>query len=88
VLAQAEVVCLAVAQQLLGIASERRWISHARKHLAGMFPFLPTQSGYGKRIRSVEGLLSAVEALSYAGGTRLAPPCMLPAINLLMGRAR
>ena len=58
--ADAEVVCLAVAQQLLGIASERRRIRHARKHLAGMFPFPPTQSGYGKRIRSLGGLLSAV----------------------------
>jgi hypothetical protein len=34
----AELLCLAVAQQLLGIASERRWIRYARKNLAAMFP--------------------------------------------------
>ncbi len=56
----AELVCLAVAQHLLGIASERRWIRYARSHLAGLFPRLPGQSGYGKRLRSSGGLLSAV----------------------------
>ncbi len=29
-------------------------------HLAGMFPYLPNQSGYGKRLRSLGGLISAV----------------------------
>lgn len=56
----AELLCLAVAQQLLGIASERRWIRYARSRLAGMFPRLPGQSGYGKRLRASGGLLSAV----------------------------
>ena len=32
-LTDAELLCLAVAQQLLGIASERRWIRHARRNL-------------------------------------------------------
>lgn len=59
-LTDGELVCLAVAQQLLGIASERRWIRFAGKHLAGMFPYLPGQSGYGKRLRSLDGLLAAV----------------------------
>jgi hypothetical protein len=48
------------AQQLLGIASERRWIRYARSHLTGLFPRLPGQSGYGKRLRASGGLLSAV----------------------------
>jgi hypothetical protein len=39
-----------------GIASERRWIRYARSHLAGLFPRLPGQSGYGKRLRSSGGL--------------------------------
>lgn len=46
-LSDAELLCLAAAQQLLGIASERRWIRYARKNLAGLFPRLPGQSGYG-----------------------------------------
>lgn len=59
-LSDAELVCLSVAQQLLGVASERRWIRYARTHLAGLFPHLPGQSGYGKRLRKQAGLLAAV----------------------------
>jgi hypothetical protein len=55
-----ELACLADAQQLLGIASERRWIRYARKHLAPLFPYLPGQSGYSKRLRTLGGLLAAV----------------------------
>jgi hypothetical protein len=59
-LSDAELVCLAVAQQLLGIASERRWVRWAGVHLRGMFPAIPGQSGYGKRLRAQAGLLAAV----------------------------
>ena len=59
-LSDAELICLAVAQQLLGIASERRWIRYARTHLLGLFPYVPGQSGYGKRLRRHGGLLAAV----------------------------
>jgi len=59
-LSDAELICLAVAQQLLGFSSERRWIRYARKHFHDMFPRLPGQSGYGKRLRSQGGLLAAV----------------------------
>ncbi len=59
-LSDGELICLAVAQHLLGISSERRWIRYAGKHLAGTFPDLPGQSGYGKRLRSQAGLLAAV----------------------------
>jgi hypothetical protein len=59
-LSDAELACVAVAQQLLGIASERRWIRYARTNLAGMFPQLPGQSGYGKRLRASGPLLAGV----------------------------
>lgn len=59
-LSDGELICLAVAQQLLGVASERRWIRFARSRLVGLFPYLPGQSGYGKRLRAMGGLLSAV----------------------------
>lgn len=59
-LSDAELICLAVAQQLLGVASERRWIRYARARLASMFPRLPGQSGYGKRLRAQGGLIAAV----------------------------
>jgi len=59
-LSDAELLCLAVAQHLLGIASERRWIRYARQHLIEMFPRLPMQSGYGKRLRASGRLIAAV----------------------------
>lgn len=59
-LSDAELVCLAVAQQLLGFASERQWVRHAQTSLRGLFPLLPGQSGYSKRLRTAGPLLSAV----------------------------
>jgi hypothetical protein len=49
----AELLTLAVLQALLGFPSERRWLRHARAHLLGMFPALPGQSGYNKRLRKL-----------------------------------
>lgn len=60
VLNDVELLCLIVAQHLLGIASERKWIRYAHTHLLGMFPHLPQQSGWSKRARQATGLLSAV----------------------------
>lgn len=59
-LSDPELICLAVAQQLLQVSSERRWIRYARAHLGGLFPYLPGQSGFGKRLRAMGGLISAV----------------------------
>lgn len=59
-LTDAELLCLVVAQELLGVASERRWIRYARSHLTSMFPRLPGQSGYGKRLRAAGPLIGAV----------------------------
>ena len=57
VLTDPELVCLATAQALLGFTSEARWLRYARKHLSGMFPYLPQQSGYNKRLRAAAGLV-------------------------------
>ncbi|WP_431905000.1 IS982 family transposase, partial [Nonomuraea sp. bgisy101] len=51
-LSDAELVTLAVLSALLGFTSERRWLRHARTELAGMFPYLPGQSGYNRRLRN------------------------------------
>jgi len=59
-LTDAELLCLAVAQQLLEVASERRWIRYARSHLLDVFPHLPGQSGFSKRLRAAGPLISAV----------------------------
>jgi len=51
-LSQSELVCLAVAQALLGFHSEHRWIRYAICHLRGCFPYLPHQPGCNKRLRA------------------------------------
>ena len=50
-LSDAELVCLAVAQVLLGFDSERRWLRFAGQRLGHLFPYLPTPSAYNKRLR-------------------------------------
>lgn len=59
-LSDSELVCLAVAQAVLGFHSEARWLRFARKHLSGMFPYLPQQSGYNKRLRAALPLVKRV----------------------------
>jgi len=54
----AELLTLAVMQALLGYTSETRWLRYARAHLLGMFPQLPQQSGYNKRLRKLAGTMS------------------------------
>jgi hypothetical protein len=56
-LSDSELVCLAVAQALLGYQSEARWLRYARKHLSGMFPYLPRRAGYNKRLRAALPLI-------------------------------
>jgi hypothetical protein len=59
-LSDAELVTLAVMQALLGFTSETRWLRHARKHLGALFPYLPGQAGYNKRLRHAAGLLTTL----------------------------
>lgn len=54
----AELVTLAVMGALLGYTSERRWLRYARTHLRPMFPYLPGQSGYNKRLRKLADTMS------------------------------
>ncbi len=49
----AELVCLAVAQILLDIPSERRFLRFAICRLSHLFPYLPKQPGYNKRMRAL-----------------------------------
>jgi hypothetical protein len=41
-LSDAELVCLTVAQVLVGCNSERRWLRFAGRRLGHLFPYLPT----------------------------------------------
>jgi hypothetical protein len=52
-ISDAELVTLAVMQALLGYVSEARWLRFAGKSLRELFPYLPGQSGYNKRLRKL-----------------------------------
>ena len=56
-LSDAELLTMAVAQALLGIRSEARWLRFLPRHLPGAFPYLPGQSGYNKRLKAAVPLL-------------------------------
>ncbi|WP_149182705.1 IS982 family transposase [Streptomyces sp. TRM49041] len=62
-LTDAELVTLAMMQAMLGFTSEARWLRHARGHLRHLFPYLPQQSGYNKRLRKAAALLRRVTRL-------------------------
>ena len=49
----AELITLAVAQILLQCDSERRFLRLARKQLSHLFPYIPKQPGYNKRLRAL-----------------------------------
>jgi hypothetical protein len=64
-LSDAELVTLAVMQALLGFTSEARWLRYGDRHLRHLFPYLPGQSGYNKRLRRAAGLLRhAIRAIA------------------------
>jgi hypothetical protein len=52
-ISDAELATLCVMQALLSFTSEARWLRHARAHLRHLFPYLPKQPGYNKRLRKL-----------------------------------
>jgi len=56
-IADAEMVTLSVMAALLGYTSEARWLRFARAHLRRLFPYLPLQPGYNKRLRALTATL-------------------------------
>jgi len=58
-LSDAELLTLAVAQVLLGVDGEHRWIRFAYCRLGHLFPYLPKQPGYHKRLVAAAPLLAA-----------------------------
>ncbi|MGY1635015.1 IS982 family transposase [Geodermatophilus sp. SYSU D01186] len=59
-LTDSELLTLAVAQVLLDVHSEARWLRLVPEALPGAFPYLPGQSGYNKRLRHALPLLKRV----------------------------
>lgn len=61
-----ELICLAVAQVMLGYASERHWLRAARKHVGHLFPRILDQSGYTRRLRQLgPKILEAILLVSH-----------------------
>lgn len=60
IVTDAEVVTLCVAQAMMGIPSDPRFLAVARKRLSHLFPTLPDRAGFYKRR---EGLSDTIEAL-------------------------
>jgi hypothetical protein len=56
-LSDAELVCLAVAQVMLGARSEHHWIRLCYARLGHLFPYLPKQPGYHKRVKAAAPLI-------------------------------
>jgi hypothetical protein len=59
-LSDAELVCLAVAQVLLGYDSERRWLRAVGDRLGHLFPYVCGQAAYNRRLRRAAPLVTAI----------------------------
>jgi hypothetical protein len=57
-LSDAELLCLAVAQVLLGYDSERRWLRAVGGRLGHLFPSVCGQAAYNRRLRRAAPLVS------------------------------
>ena len=56
----AELITLAVAQMFLAIPNDRRFLALARWRLGHLFPYLPQQPGYNKRLRALAPTIARV----------------------------
>jgi Transposase DDE domain len=83
-LSDAELVCLAVAQVLLGARSEHHWLRMCYGRLGHLFPYLPHQPGYHKRVKAAAPLICqatmylAALCPSWADGLRLIDATPVP----------
>jgi hypothetical protein len=59
-LSDAELVCLAVAQVLLGYRSERRWLRAVAGRLGHLFPYVCGQAAYNRRLRRAAPLVATI----------------------------
>jgi transposase len=64
----AEVVTLCVAQAIMGIPSDRRFLAVARQRLVHLFPVLPAQAGYFKRRRRLADTIEWLMGVFAADG--------------------
>jgi hypothetical protein len=64
-ISDSELICLAIAQVLLDCPQERRFLRGAKRRLGHLFPYIPGQSGFNKRLRGLAPrLLEAIVLLA------------------------
>jgi hypothetical protein len=61
-LSDAELICLAVAQALLGYHCERRWRRAVADRLGHLFPYVCGQAAYNRRLRRAAPLVASILA--------------------------
>jgi hypothetical protein len=67
-LSDAELLCLAITQVLLGYRSERHWLRAVKNRLGHLFPYVCGQAAYNRRLRRAAPLVASVShALAVAG---------------------
>ena len=59
-LSDSELICLAVAQALLQVHNEARWLRFVGQRLGTLFPYRPKRPGYNKRLRAALPLVKRV----------------------------
>ena len=80
----AELIALAVAQMFLGLPNDRKFLALARWRLGHLFPYLPKQPGYNKRLRALAPTIGqvithlAVHSPSFCDGLRLLDSTPVP----------
>ena len=80
----AELIALAVAQMFLGLPNDRKFLALARYRLGHLFPYLPKQPGYNKRLRALAPTIAqvithlAVTSPSFCDGLRLLDSTPVP----------
>jgi hypothetical protein len=64
-ISDSELICLAVAQVLLDCPNERRFLRLAKRRLGHLFPYIPGQSAFNRRLRALAPqLLEAITLLA------------------------
>ena len=85
----AELVCLAVAQILLDCPSERRFLRFAMVRLSHLFPYLPKQPGYNKRMRALTPqIVRLLNAIAFSSPSWCDPIRLLDSTPVPCGTSR
>ena len=85
----AELLCLAVAQVLLGARSERAWLRAAPRRLGHLFPHLPSRERYNRRLRGLgPALVRALRLLATLHPATLAPVLLVDTTPVPCGTSR